>query len=158
MWCGIQWLHLLKTKPNGDHINMSNSTCKCSPTRAFKHHRSSNTNLPPDAPLFAFETANGSWSPLKHAWFTDRCNEIWHNEGCPSAMGHGFHIGRTTHLLLLGIDPWFIMVQGRWSSQAFLGYWRRCEEILSLFIGFSFQSRESILTTMSTFKNCLTSQ
>jgi len=47
------------------------------------------------------------------------------------------------------------MVQGHWSSQAFLGYWRKCEEILSLFIGFSFQSHESILSTMSMFKNRL---
>src|SRR5882724_10141776 len=145
-----------KTKPNGDRINLSNSTCQCSPTLAFEHHISSNTNLPSDAPLFSFETAGGSWSPLKRAWFIDRCNEIWSTEGYPTTTGHGFRIGGTTHLLLLGVDPWIVMVQGRWSSQAFLGYWRRCEEILSLFIGFSFQSREFILTTMSAFKNRLT--
>src|SRR5882724_661837 len=45
-----------KTKPNGDRINLSNSTCQCSPTLAFEHHISSNTNLPSDAPLFSFET------------------------------------------------------------------------------------------------------
>src|SRR5882724_2667992 len=137
-------------------INFSNSTCQCSPTLAFEHHISSNTNLPSDAPLFAFETAGGSWSPLKRAWFVDRCNEIWSTKGYPTTTGHGFRIGGTTHLLLLGVDPWIVMVQGRWSSQAFLGYWRRCEEILPMFIGFSFQSHDSILLSMSSFKNKLT--
>ena len=115
-----------------------------------------NTILPPDAPLFAFKTADGSWSPLKQSWFFNHCNKIWCEEGLSSIKGHGFCIGRTRHLLLIGVDPWIMMVQGHWSSQAFLSYWWKCEEILSLFIGFSFQSRDSILTTMSTFKNCLT--
>ena len=88
----------------------------------------------------------------------DRCNEIWLEEDLASAKGHGFHIGGTTHLLLLGMDPWVVMVQGQWSSQSFLGYWHKCEEILSLFIGFSFQSHESILSTMSSFKTHLTSK
>jgi len=69
--------------------------------------------------------------------------------------GHGFRIGGTTHLLLLGINPWIIMVQGRWSSQAFLGYWRQCEEILPLFMGFHLQDHASILMTMLSFKSRL---
>ena len=133
---------------------MSDLTCECIPTQAFEHHRSSKTNIPLDAPLFAFEMVDSSWSPMRCSWIVERWNEIWHEEGCSSDMGHGFHIGGTMHLLLLGVNPWIVMVQGCWSSQAFLGYWQRCKKILSLFIGFSFQSCESILTTMST-KNCL---
>jgi len=157
---GLKYIHFevprTKTKPEGDCINISDSTCDCSATRAFEHHMEANSDVPPDAPLFAFETADKSWSPMRRSWFMDRCNEIWLEEGLASAKGHGFRIGGTTHLLLLGTDPWVVMVQGRWSSQSFLGYWRKCEEILSLFIGFSFQSRESILNTMSSFKNHLT--
>ena len=66
--------------------------------------------------------------------------------------GHGFRIGGTTHLLLLSIDPWIVMVQGHWGSQAFLSYWRQCEEILPLFMGFHLQDHASILMTMLAFR------
>ena len=42
-----------------------------------------------------------------------------------------------THLLLMAIDPFIVMVQGHWKSTAFLEYWRLCEEIVLMFIGFS---------------------
>src|SRR5882724_12048258 len=141
-----------KTKADGDRINVSDSTCKCSATQAFENHIVANGDIPPSTPLFSFETADKSWSPMRHLWFMEQCNEIWLKEGLSSAKGHGFCIGGTTHLLLLGTDPWVVMVQGQWTSQSFLSYWRKCK-ILSLFIGFSFQSCESILSTMSSFKN-----
>jgi len=134
---------------------MSNSTCECSTISAFEHHLLSNTNIPNSSPLFAFETADGSWAPMIRTWFLECCNEVWEKEGLSSVKGHSFCIGGTTHLLLLGVDPWMVMEQGRWSSQSFLGYWWCCEEILVLFIGFSFQSHESILTTMSTLNQNL---
>ena len=31
---------------------------------------------------------------------------------------------RHNHLLLLGIDPFIVMVQGHWKSDAFLSYWK----------------------------------
>jgi len=163
VWCRFQWvkIHQLwctthEDKPEGDTINISDSKWECSTTNAFEHQQASNTILPPNAPLFAFETMDRSWSLLKWSWFLNLCNEIWCKEGMSSIKGHSFCIGRTMHLLLLGIDLWVMMVQGCWSSQAFLSYWHKCEEILSLFIGFSFQSHDFILTTMSTFKNHLT--
>jgi len=55
------------------------------------------------------------------------------------------------HLLLLGVDSWIVIVQGPLELPGFLDYWQRCKVILSWFIGFSFQSCESILSTMSTF-------
>lgn len=58
--------------------------------------------------------------------------------------GHGFRIGGTTHLLLHGVDPWVVMKQGRWSSAAFLLYWRNVEEILPLFIGDSLDTLNSL--------------
>jgi len=145
-----------KTNANGASINMSDSACDCSTITAFKHHLSSNTLIPVTASLFAFEMLEGSWALMKRSWFLDQCNEVWAKEGLTSIKGHGFRIGGTTHLLLLGVNPWVVMAQGQWSSQSFLGYWHRCEEILGLFIGFSFQSHHSILTTMSNFKSKLT--
>lgn len=52
---------------------------------------------------------------------------------CPPCKAtHSGFVG-TTHLLLPGVDPFIVMVQGRRSSHASLAYWRRCEEII-LFI------------------------
>src|SRR5882724_3032356 len=127
---------------------MTDTCCNCSPMAAFDHHLESNSSIPSSAPMFAFKRGKGTWSPMRRSWFLAWCNEIWPREGLVSAKGHSFRIGRTTHLLLLGVDPWVVMVQGRWSSQSFLYYWRKCEEILPLFISFSLQSHESILSTM----------
>ena len=59
---------------------------------------------------------------MRRKWFLNQCNEVWAKEGLTSIKGHGFHIGGTMHLLLLGVDPWVVMAQGHWSSQSFLGY------------------------------------
>ena len=144
-----------KTKEKGDDISLTDTLCDCSPTFTLDHHLRSNAAIPSVAPLFAFETGNGTWAPMKCTWFLAQCNTIWACKGLSSVKGHGFWIGGTTHLLLLGVDPWVVMVQGRWSSQSFLGYWRKCEEILPLFIGFALHSHESVLNTMSSFKNKL---
>jgi len=79
-----------KTNENGAKINLSDSTCDCSSIAAFEHHLSSNSIIPSTAPLFAFETSDGSWAPMKRRWFLDRCNEAWAHEGLTSIKGHGF--------------------------------------------------------------------
>jgi len=136
-------LHLphLKMKENGDDLIMMDTWCNCSPTTAFDHHLGSNSSLPLSAPSFYFETSQGTWSPMKFKWFLVHCDKIWKQEDLGSIIGHGFRIGGTTHLSLLGIDLWIVMVQGRWSSQSFLSYWRKCKEILLLFISFSFHPK-----------------
>ncbi|KAF8590422.1 hypothetical protein K439DRAFT_1330118 [Ramaria rubella] len=95
-----------KTKSKGDDIIITNSHCPHSPTSAFNHHMLANSMVPPDAPLFLFITEQGSWSPMRHLWFMLRCNEICALDNLSSVKGHGFCIGGTTFLLLLGIDPW----------------------------------------------------
>ena len=144
-----------KTKPDGDDICMTDTLCDCSPTYAFDHHLRSNSAVPGDTPLFTFETGVGTWSPMRRTWFLSCCAAIWDHVGLQSIKGHGFRIGGTTHLLLLGVDLWVVMVQGRWSSQSFLGYWHKCEEILPLFIGSSFHSHDSIVSAMASFKKRL---
>ncbi|GBE80134.1 hypothetical protein SCP_0213370 [Sparassis crispa] len=107
------------------------STC---PLVALRHHLSCNIDIPTSAPLFAFETAAGGWSPMTKHWFMQCCNTIWVSAGFPDMPGHAFRIGGATELLLQGVNPDVVATQGRWKSQAFLEYWRRIESILPLFI------------------------
>lgn len=78
-----------------------------------------------------------------------RCNDIWTREGLQTVLGHSFRIGGATKLLLSRVDPWIVMKQGRWSSKAFLRYWRNIEEILPLFIGDSLDGFRSLKDSMS---------
>src|SRR5882672_1168037 len=77
--------------------------------------------------------------------------------GLNTLSGHSFRIRGTMHLLLLGVDPFIVMAQGRWQSTAFLEYWQLCEEIIPTFIGFSMSSQSSLLSTMALFKQHLIS-
>ena len=81
----------------------------------------------------------------------ERCNEIWQQAGLTTLTGHSFRIGGTTFLLTHGVDPWIVMKQGRWSSKAFLLYWRNIEEILPLIIGDSLDKFTSLKTYYSTY-------
>ena len=45
--------------------------------------------------------------------------------------GHSFHIGGATEWLLAGVPPETVAKIGRWSSLAFLLYWRRVSEVIS---------------------------
>ncbi|KAF9218783.1 hypothetical protein BS17DRAFT_642718, partial [Gyrodon lividus] len=56
--------------------------------------------------------------------FLARCNSIWTSKGIPVSAGHSFRIGGTTELLLAGVPPDIVKALGRWSSDAFLCYWR----------------------------------
>jgi len=53
-----------KTKEEGEAIHTMDTLCICSPTSSLKHHLQASTNIPHHAPLFAFETSDGSWSPM----------------------------------------------------------------------------------------------
>jgi len=92
-----------KTKEKGDKVNITDSTCPCSATTVLEHHLSSNVAILPSAPLFTFEMADGQWSPMQCSWFLSHCNAVWEKDSISSTKGHGFWIGGTTHLLLLGV-------------------------------------------------------
>ncbi|EPQ53624.1 hypothetical protein GLOTRDRAFT_15128, partial [Gloeophyllum trabeum ATCC 11539] len=89
---------------------------------ALRLHQLANRRVPPDAPLFAFETADGSWAPMVKSWFLGRCRTVW--EKSPALLsqvaGHSFRIGGATELLLAGVPPETVAAQGRWKSLAFL--------------------------------------
>ncbi|KAL1750814.1 hypothetical protein FB107DRAFT_294341 [Schizophyllum commune] len=126
---GSEWISLFapftKTKGfDGEWLNFTASADNINVVTALRNHWTVNAGIPPNAPMFAFETTSG-WSSLTKDAFLGRCQEIWDSVGLGSILGHGFRIGGTTFLLL----------QGRWSSKAFLRYWRNVEEILPIFIG-----------------------
>ncbi|KAJ7255614.1 DNA breaking-rejoining enzyme [Mycena rebaudengoi] len=133
-----------KTKKSaGDWITSTETFDDVNAVAALEHHLAVNSSVPEDAPLFAYATHSG-WAHLTRSDFMNRCNDIWFKAGMGALNGHGFRIGGTTHLLLRGVDPWVVMKQGRWSSAAFLLYWRNVEEILPLFIGDSLDTVASL--------------
>jgi hypothetical protein len=127
----------------GDWLTSTETFNDVDAVAAIEHHLVVNSAVPDSAPFFAYTTRSG-WAHLTRTDFMARCNEIWASAGLGALYGHGFRIGGTTHLLLHGVDPWIVMKQGRWSSAAFLLYWRNVEEILPLFIGDSLDTFTSL--------------
>ncbi|KAK7002244.1 hypothetical protein R3P38DRAFT_3605132 [Favolaschia claudopus] len=157
---GKYWSHLhLPSMPRipwtktrlslGDWLTSTETIDDVDAVAALEHHLAVNESVPDSAPLFAYATQSG-WSHLTRADFIARCNQIWLEAGMGGLNGHGFRIGGTTHLLLHGVDPWVVMKQGRWSSAAFLVYWRNVEEILPLFIGDSLDTFTSLKESICT--------
>ncbi|KIK77123.1 hypothetical protein PAXRUDRAFT_167744, partial [Paxillus rubicundulus Ve08.2h10] len=107
---------------------------------------------PTYAPLFSYKTQSG-WKPLTKTLFISCYNDVWVQNSFPSMLGHAFHIGGTTELLLQGVNPDIITVQGRWTSWAFLDYWCQVESILPLFISSSININhlQNIDTSMTAF-------
>lgn len=143
------------TRKDGADVILTANSDLTDPVTALIHHRTFNRGLPPNAPLFAFETslvAEG-WAPMTRDWFLHRCNAVWGAAGLNKLTGHCFRIGGATELLLRGTHPDIVAVQGGWKSKAFLEYWRKIESILPLFISNSFdQSRAQLLcNTMEQF-------
>jgi len=97
-------------------------TCDILTKWAFKNHLVINSCVPLAAHIFVFETESGSFEPMHRHWFLERCNEVWLSTSLSPLSSHSFKIGGTTHLLLLGVDPFIVMAQGHWKSTAFLEY------------------------------------
>ncbi|KIK48498.1 hypothetical protein CY34DRAFT_785608 [Suillus luteus UH-Slu-Lm8-n1] len=142
-------LHIPWTKTThaaGADIIASKLDDPTNPVVALNHHLASNASVPLSAPFFAFETRDGSWAPLTRPWFLSRCNQVWRESGLLELTGHCFRIGGASELLLRGVPPDVVAMQGRWKSRAFLEYWRKIESILPLFITSSFtDSRVSMV-------------
>ena len=56
----------MKTKPKGDWICWTDSSCECSTLTAFKNHCNLDAAILTVTHLFAFETEDSSWAPMKH--------------------------------------------------------------------------------------------
>ncbi|KIK81678.1 hypothetical protein PAXRUDRAFT_746987 [Paxillus rubicundulus Ve08.2h10] len=123
-------------KESGAVISVTARPHHTDPLKALSLHATVNSGIPAYTPLFSYKNPSG-WEPLTKASFILRCNDVWVQNGFPSMPSHTFHIGGTTELLLQGVNPDVITVQGQWTSQAFLDYWRRVESVLPLFISSS---------------------
>lgn len=150
---GHDWMNLFipftkTTKYRGDWISITSTNNDLDPLAALQNHLRINNGLPHSAPLFAYRTQEGCRT-LDKETFLARCSQIWSLDSLDAAGGHSFGIGGTTHLLLLGVEPWVVMKQGRWYSKAFLLYWRKVEEILPLFIGDAMDKCTSLKDSIS---------
>jgi hypothetical protein len=145
-------------REHGADINLTArpSTIIC-PVFAMENHlRVNSVGIPPGAHFFSFRT-NSGWKPMPKSWFLDRCNAVWKARGLESLFGHSFRIGGATEMLLLGIPPDVVMVQGRWTSRAFMEYWRRSHEILPRYIAMNSTRRyllnpDTMITSFRAFR------
>ncbi|KAF6761751.1 DNA breaking-rejoining enzyme [Ephemerocybe angulata] len=106
------------------------------PIKALRRHLEINAGVPPEATFFSYVDILSplGYTQLDRDSVVERGNAIWCDHGMPRVTGHGFRIGGSTHLLLLGTPPDIVAMQGRWKSQAFLVYWREIESILPIFM------------------------
>jgi hypothetical protein len=56
----------------------------------LNNHFFINSNVPADAPLFAFETPDHGWSMMLKHHFMDECRLIWSQEGLQLVGRHSF--------------------------------------------------------------------
>lgn len=130
---GSRGLHLPWTKTkksHGDDTVVLRQNGPCDPVAALSHHLHLN-NMPRTIPLFSYHHGPG-WRHLTKHQLLRACNAIWTRAGHPKISGHSFRIGGTTELLASGVNPIVVKKMGRWSSDAFLWYWRMLETVIPL--------------------------
>jgi len=104
----------------------------CPVKALFIHLKSINRACPRNMPLFSYHAPSGAWTPMVKKTFLDFCDSVWKAAGLGHVLGHSFRIGGVIELLLAGVNPDVVAAMGGWTSLAFLLYWRRMEEIISL--------------------------
>lgn len=129
-------LHLPSTKNavvRGEDIALvSRVSEQVDAPRALFHHIKTN-ELKEQDPLFSYRVHARTQPTLRRMTtnaFLARCNELWTRAGLARATGHAFRIGGTTELLIAGIDTDVVRAMGRWSSDAFLKYWRTLDQLI----------------------------
>jgi hypothetical protein len=126
-------LHLPWTKVTrfkGATVSLLHQNFPFDATSAIRQHLSASPL--PDHALLCEYVLDGQSHILDKKSFMLMCNGVWASYGWPSISGHSFRIGGTTSLLISGVDPSIVKKMGRWSSDAYLRYWRSAEEIFHL--------------------------
>lgn len=114
---------------NGDKIFLLRQRQPLNATHALSRHFAAS---PLDSTRFLCEFGTKfSSSFLCKETFMAMCNSVWSKEGLPRITGHSFRIGGTTALLCSGVNPEIVKKLGRWSSDAFLLYWRSLGHLFS---------------------------
>ena len=106
----------------------------------FQKHLQINDGAPKSGHLFAYKDQDGIFVPLTKSAFLNRCYEIWRENNLLLPAGHSFRIGGATEWLLAGVPPETVAKIGRWTSLAFLLYWRRVSEVISRSVSASYDS------------------
>jgi hypothetical protein len=114
---------------DGDQIFLLRQRHPLNATTALSRHFIASP-LSPDHFLCQFGTVQTASFLCKES-FMEMCNVIWSKEGLPRITGHSFRIGGTTALLCSGVNPDVVKKLGRWSSDAFLTYWRSLGHLFS---------------------------
>ncbi|KAF9022555.1 hypothetical protein BDZ89DRAFT_956497, partial [Hymenopellis radicata] len=110
------------------------------PVQALRRHFTLNDDIPASMHFFSFRTADGLFAPMVKDWFLLRCREIWTPLELDFVHGHSFRPGGATELLMAGVAPETVAKVGRWSSLAFLIYWRKLESLLPVMITRSYST------------------
>jgi hypothetical protein len=126
-------LHLPWTKVTrfkGATVTLLHQDLTFDATRAVERHLAASPL--PDRALLCEYLVGGMTHILDKKTFMSMCNLVWSSYGWPPISGHSFRIGGTTSLLVSGVDPTVVKKMGRWSSDAYLRYWRTVEEIFHI--------------------------
>lgn len=131
----IPWSKMSKFE--GAHISITAqpNSLLC-PLAALRNHLKVNEDIPSKATFFSFIDSQSldGFLRLTPTDLMSRANAIWVGQDFPSMEGHGFRIGRATHLLLMGTPPQVVKAQGHWTSCAFMEYWQEVQVVIPGFI------------------------
>lgn len=130
---GSRSIHLpwSKTKKaRGEDVVITRQKGRTDPIAALEKHMRIN-KLSSHHPIASYRDAQGKVKALTKQRFLRRCNSIWKRYKIRRITGHSFRIGGTTHYLLVGVNPEVVKTFGRWSSNAFLRYWRSLDALAS---------------------------
>jgi hypothetical protein len=117
------------TKSRGSVVRLPSQASRTCPVAAVTRYLRK-FPAPSSSALFSFSGPDGMVRPLTKKAFLDYINSVWARHRFPRITGHAFRIGGTTELLRQGVDPEIMKVSGRWSSDSFLRYWRKTDEVL----------------------------
>ncbi|KIL55884.1 hypothetical protein M378DRAFT_58378, partial [Amanita muscaria Koide BX008] len=121
------------TKGKGAKVVLTARDDNLCPVGAFLNHFLVNNKVPADSPLFSFIDDSGVCHPPVKAKLLAFCSSNFSpNQG--KLFGHSFRIGGSVELLLAGVPPEVVASIGGWSSNAFLTYWRKLEDIIPLHV------------------------
>ncbi|KIL54010.1 hypothetical protein M378DRAFT_188781 [Amanita muscaria Koide BX008] len=127
---GLPWTKVKRAK--GDEVAICRQRGDTDPINALERHMQINDIVQEDTALASYCTLRGTRKLLTVSRFMKRCNEIWMAAGRARHTGHCFRIGGTTHYLLHNVPPDAVKLAGRWSSDAFLRYWRQLDVVTTV--------------------------
>jgi hypothetical protein len=137
-WCGGHAPSLLlpctkTTRTRGAVVSIFKQASRTCPISNMKRYLAG-TNPSAGSALFVYHRSDGRLVVLTKRVFLARVNTVWAAHGVARITGHSFRIGGTTELLHRGVPPEAVKMAGRWTSDSFLRYWRKPEDILPLHI------------------------